>query len=176
MYSFVNELEFALRERDKDVSIIKIDNSQLNLISFDNKKISLHFTIDKIVVRDKEKCYLKGFGYSDDEREKLIDFVLLFFNDRRTQCRDLLNSYRQEKDYSEYAFGCLLQNLNAIGYLNVFGIEILNKIYDKKINFNKNIVGLHKAVMSIINIETIEDWNFIFGNKDYKIVINRDNC
>lgn len=176
MYSFVGELEFALAERNKNVAVVKIDNTQLNLISYDNKKLSLYFTIDKIVVKDRDNCYLKGFGYSDAEREKLIDFVLMFFNDKRSQCRDLLNSYREEKNYSEYAYTCLLQSLDSLGYLNTFGKQLLNNMYDKKINFDKNIIGLHKAVMSVINIECIEDWNYLFGNNDYNIEINKNDC
>lgn len=176
MYSFIDELEFALAERDKKVIIDRIDYyNQVNLMSYNNKKLSLLFTIDKIVVRDSEGCYIRSFGYSDEEREKLIDFILVFFEDRRSQCRDLLKSYREEKNYSEYAYTHLLHKLNSLGYLNTFGKILLSNIYDSKINFDKNTAGLHKAVMSIIDIECVDDWNYLFGINGYNIDLVKDN-
>lgn len=173
MYDFLNELEWAFAENDMDVLITCIEGNTLSLIDMSGKKASLKFTTAGIVFFDNEKCYIKTFGYSDNDRGLLIDYVLLYFENKRKRCRDLLTTYREDKQYTKEAFILLLQNIDDLDYLNGAGKHVLCLLQNNNIDFEKNIIGVHRMVLSMLKIESINDWNYFFGKKEYQINLEK---
>ena len=173
MYDFSNELEWAFAENDMDVLITCIEGNTLSLIDMNGKKASLKFTTAGIVFFDNEKCYIKTFGYSDNDRGLLIDYVLLYFENKRKRCRDLLTTYSEDKQYTKEAFILLLQNMDDLDYLNEAGKHVLCLLQNNNIDFEKNIIGVHRMVLSMLKIESINDWNYFFGKKEYQINLEK---
>lgn len=167
--SFFKELEFVLLESDKIEQVLIKDNNKIE-IKGREKIFILIFTVDDIIITDKNKNFIKRFGY--EEKEALFNYLLTESKDKLELCRDILKEYGKLEDSNKTEFLRTYSRIKNLSLLNQFGEDLLRTVAQPDYDFEANHIAIRKAMLSGINIENINDWNSLFG-RELKYYINK---
>lgn len=167
--SFFKELEFELLKSDRIERVLIKDNNKIE-IKGREKIFILIFTVDDMIITDKNKNFIKRFGY--EEKEALFNYLLTEFKDKLELCRGILKEYGKLEDSNKTEFLRAYSRIKNLSLLNQFGEDLLRTVAQPDYDFEANRIAIRKAMLSGINIENINDWNSLFG-RELKYHINK---